>query len=229
MRSYVYNGLNPIDNDFDKFNISCNNESCEGEWQHYHSQPPHIRHIPAHEYDAMVAKQSAAREQNRYEVDIIKQDASLAREFYMLNTSREQRSYANRLFKDQQRLNKLGLSNKDYNAVLRYVTQNWRHDHEPLVLVKVDPGRQSVARFRPNERSQRHSKIERKAHEGDYQVQRFDKNFIESVKRAREAKGWSQAELATHLNRVHGDIRDFEAGHMVYDGTFKSQLSALLF
>ena len=114
-----------------------------------------------------------------------------------------------------------------------YSHQDW----EPVIL---NPGaanqqKQKTTISKPitnkqsrNSSSRRLQKIEEQAEEGNYKLETLDLDTKKAIMQARQAKGWSQKELAVQCNLNQNTIRDYESGKLIPPPDHMNKMSRVL-
>lgn len=234
-RTWIVQGFNPLDDDManGSFNPKSLNESdYDGPWFHVSNQNPRPEPELTEEEEREAAEKLQAREE---EQELINGDEMLR---YRYDTDLEQKAYTRRLIKDFSKLKRLGLT-PDWRSVHRYVTGNWNHSREPVIMQKnqsEEDGssnrrltyRQTLKKVRSKADAAKEAQIEKQAEEGDLSIQTFTREFIEQVINARLAAGLSQAQMAHKLYRTENLIKDFEKGELNYDARLKSLFKMIL-
>jgi DNA-binding XRE family transcriptional regulator len=106
-------------------------------------------------------------------------------------------------------------------------------EHVPIIVKggsggKLDSeGRPVTSKltFRKHLRAQRQFQMEHQADTGNYHHKKFNSDFVEDVKKARQMFQWTQTELAEKINHPVKDIKEFEQGKAIYDPELKIALS----
>ena len=98
-------------------------------------------------------------------------------------------------------------------------------DHETVVFRRPRAPERGVAQ---DARAQRAGAVERKAADGDLKHAAVPHELRLAIARARQAKGWTQAELAQRLGVKPKDVNEYESGRAVPENQFVARMERAL-
>lgn len=112
------------------------------------------------------------------------------------------------------------------------VEQDW----EPVILngASQQKTKNTVSQIKPATNKNRSyfarrlQKIEEQAEDGNYKTETLDIDTKKAIMKARQAKGWSQKDLAVRCNMNQNTIRDYENGKLTPPGDHLNKISRIL-
>ena len=130
--------------------------------------------------------------------------------------------------------------NSSYNTI----TELQHQDLRPIVFRKPDLQKTSTP-IKPISDVRKHTgnhkvgtsvevdasrirKLEKQADEGNFHIDKVSDKVKTQIMKARQEKGWTQAELAKRCNFPVAIIRDYEAGNAIYKGSEISVIARTL-